>query len=169
MGVTIHYRGTLNNTGLLPQLHSELTDIARVMKWDCQEMDDDWAVEPNARLESGRIVGHLGLKGVLIQPHNASETLAFLFDRNGVLHSPAGMALSCEGRALGDWVSVKTQFAPPDVHARIVGLLKYLKRRYISDLEVTDEGGYWETGNWEALIQKMESINAAMDRLDDAL
>ena len=169
MGVTIHYRGRLNNTGLLPQLRSELTDIAAVMKWDCQEMDDDWAVEPDARFEAGRIVGHLGLKGVLMQSHKDSEALALLFDRNGVLHSPAGMALSYEGRSFGAWVSVKTQFAPPDVHVRIVGLLKYLKKAYISDLEVADEGGYWETGSWEALIQQMESINAAINRLDDAL
>ena len=169
MGVTIHYRGKLNNTSLLPQLLSELTDIASVMKWKCQELDDDWAVEPNARLKAGRIVGHLGLKGVQMIPHKDSEALAFFFDRGGVLHSPAEMALSCEGHSFGAWVSVKTQFAPPDVHIRIVGLLKYIKKTYISDLEVADEGGYWETGNRDTLIQNMETINAAMNRLEHTL
>lgn len=169
MGVTIHYRGKLNNTDQLPQLCSELTDTASIMKWNYQEIDDDWSVVPDARFEAGRIVGHLGLRGVLMQPHKDTESLAFLFDRGGVLQSPAGMVLSCEGRSFGAWVSVKAQFAPPDIHVRIVGLLKYLKKKYISDLEVADEGQYWETGSWEGLIQKRGVINAAMNRLEDAL
>ena len=45
------------------------------------------------------------------------------------------------------WVSVKTQFDSPDTHIWIIGLLKYLKKRYIANLEVRDEGEYWETGN----------------------
>jgi len=63
------------------------------------------------------------------------------------------------------WVSMKTQFLTPDVHVWIVGLLKYLQKRYFSDLEVNDEGGFWETGDRAALEAKMRLLNEKMDEL----
>ena len=44
-----------------------------------------------------------------------------------------------------------------------MGLLKYLQEHYIPDLEVSDEGGYWETGNIETLKEKMNYLNEKMD------
>jgi len=63
------------------------------------------------------------------------------------------------------WVSVKTQFASPEIHVWIVGLLKYLKKRYISDLQVSDEGEYWETGDIRILKEKMDLIGAKLDHI----
>jgi hypothetical protein len=37
------------------------------------------------------------------------------------------------------------------------------------NLEVWDEGNYWQTGNQELLKGKMEFLNVAMDRLEDVL
>lgn len=34
---------------------------------------------------------------------------------------------------------------------------------YIRDLEVSDEGEYWETGNFETLKEKMNYLNDKMD------
>jgi len=39
-------------------------------------------------------------------------------------------------------------------HMLIVTLLRHLKERYIRDLEVSDEGGYWETMDLERLKQE---------------
>ncbi len=77
------------------------------------------------------------------------------------------MILKCEGRKIIDhaWVSMKTQFLSPDVHVRIVGLLKYLQKRYFSNLEVNDEGGFWETGDRAALEAKIRLLNEKMDEL----
>ncbi|MDI6739651.1 MAG: hypothetical protein QME74_04730 [Candidatus Edwardsbacteria bacterium] len=47
--------------------------------------------------------------------------------------------------------------------------MKYLKKHYIPDLEVSDEGDYWETGNMETLKERIASIAACMDKLEHAL
>ncbi len=36
--------------------------------------------------------------------------------------------------------------------------MKYLKKHYIPDLQVFDEGEYWETGDFEILKEKMDFI-----------
>ena len=53
-----------------------------------------------------------------------------------------------------DYVSVKTQFAPTEIHISIIKLLKHLKNKYILDLEVLDEGCYWETEDNKLLNKK---------------
>jgi hypothetical protein len=168
MGVTIHYRGMLNDPGRLEDLKQELADIAESVGWKWQTLDDAWSIPPSATLvhTDGRatIHGHLGLKGINLIPGGASESLSFLFDANGRLSSVMNVILRCEGRFAPDegWVFVKTQFLSPDDHVWIIGLLKYLKKRYLSNLEVSDEGGYWETGDRAALEANMRLINDKM-------
>jgi hypothetical protein len=48
----------------------------------------------------------------------------------------------------------KTQFGNIDAHIRIVELLDYLKKKYISDLTVDDEGAFWETRDRRTLAEK---------------
>ena len=55
-------------------------------------------------------------------------------------------------------ISLKAQFAGPEIHMWIIGLFKYLKKHHIPDLEVHDEGEYWETGNFETLKMKMDFV-----------
>jgi hypothetical protein len=70
VGVSIHYRGLLNDATQLPVLSDELADIADAMGWQSTRLEDDWAEPANARLvgsrSGARIDGHLGLKGVQI-------------------------------------------------------------------------------------------------------
>jgi hypothetical protein len=175
MGVSIHYRGRLNDLGQLGRLCAELTDIARAMGWECTPLDDDWDQPAEARLEvtsaGARIEGHLGLKGVVLTPNVEAESLSFLFDREGNLRSLLDMVSILEGtlRPEDACVSVKTQFGGPQVHVWMIGLLKYLKKRYISDLEVSDEGEYWETGDIRILKGKMDLLDAKLQHLSDDL
>jgi len=168
MGVTIHYRGKLDDLGRVDDLRLELADIAQSIGWKCQTLDDDWAIPPGASMvhSGGRatIKGHLGLKGIIVTPEGPSESLNFLFDAKGRLSSAMNVILEGEGRITQDqaWNFVKTQFLSPDVHIWIIGLLKYIKRRYISNLEVSDEGGYWETGDRDALVAKINLLNEKM-------
>lgn len=46
---------------------------------------------------------------------------------------------------------VKTQFAPPEVHPRIVTLLRSIAPEF-ERLQVEDEGKYWETGDRDVLV-----------------
>ena len=51
----------------------------------------------------------------------------------------------------------------------IIALLRYLKDQYISDLEVSDEGGYWDAENRPALERKMSFINIKIEHLCSAI
>jgi hypothetical protein len=50
MGVSIHYRGRLNDLGQLTGLCEELADIAVAMGWRSSRLDDDWTQPGDARL-----------------------------------------------------------------------------------------------------------------------
>ena len=84
MGVTIHYRGILDDPARIRDLRRELADIAKSMDWEYSLLDDDWTVPPNAVLvhEQGaaRIKGHLGLKGISLLPGGGGEALTFFVD-----------------------------------------------------------------------------------------
>ncbi len=175
MGVTIHYRGRLNEAGQLANLCEEMADIARAMGWETRRLDDDRERPANARLrftaKGAEIDGHLGLKGILLKPNVDAESLSFLFDHEGNLRSVMDVVMIVDGRLKPEDASVfvKTQFAPPEVHAWIVGLLKYVKKRYISDLQVCDEGQYWETGGISILRERMEFLGKKIEQLSTAL
>lgn len=174
MGVTIHYRGRLNDVDQLGALCNELADIANAMGWQSTTLNDDWEQPADARLRHTaagmHIDGHLGLKGIQMTPVEGAESLDFFFDREGNLRALMTMILLLDGTLdpRDAWISVKTQFAPPEVHVWIVGLLKYLKKRYISDLQVSDEGQYWETGDIRVLREKLDFINAKIEHLSTA-
>jgi hypothetical protein len=171
VGVSIHYRGRLDDVGQLATLCEELADIAAAMGWETTRLDDDWERPADARLRStpkgAQIDGHLGLKGILLRPDVDAESLSFFFDREGNLRSMMDVVLLVDGtlKPQDAWVSVKTQFASPEVHAWIVGLLKYVKKRCISDWQVSDEGQYWETGDLRLLRERMEFIGEKIEQL----
>lgn len=175
MGVTIHYRGKLDHISDESVLRNELAEFARRLGWEAQMLDEDWSEPSDAQLvhEVGKanIEGHLGLKGISIQPHEHCETAEFFFDSEGNLTSIMGTILMLEGKieAGKQYNSVKTQFAPIETHITLIELLRYLKKRYISNLEVTDEGEYWETGERKVLEQKIGFLEKAMDKFESRL
>ncbi|MBL0927986.1 MAG: hypothetical protein IBJ11_10105 [Phycisphaerales bacterium] len=57
---------------------------------------------------------------------------------------------------------VKTQFAPPEVHIETIGLLRAVEP-YTAELEVEDEGGYWDTDDRQALIEAREEFERALE------
>jgi hypothetical protein len=58
----------------------------------------------------------------------------------------------------------KTQFAGAKVHAAVCAILRYVKQRYATDLEVTDDSGYFIDDDYE----KLEAQLAYVDRLVSA-
>ena len=175
MGVTIHYRGTLDDVGSLDAFCRESADIGASMGWETKVWDDSWEEPLTARIVhkegAATIEGNLGLKGISLRPGGNCESLCFLFDSKGCLRSLMDRLMESEGQAVSDKpsVSVKTQFASPDLHVWIIGLLKHLKKRYMADLEVSDEGGYWETGDRKALEASMQFINNKINWVSDEL
>lgn len=175
MGLTLHYKGELNDINQVHKLKDELIDIAETMNWKWDSLDGDWKKLPTAELiqheEGIRIAGHLPLKGMSFTPHPDCEPVSFYFDSLGRLGTPISMVLINEGRLKDEapWISVKTQFASAKVHITIVKLLKYIKEKYITNLQVDDEGSYWETGDENILKEKMDFITQKLDMLESAL
>jgi hypothetical protein len=164
MGVSIHYRGRVADTQNIKTICDELAAIADKMNWRYTRLDEDWTQSADASIEvteqGSQITGHLPLKGIVLTLNPKCETLGFLFDSNGNLCDPISMVNISEGTLKPEdvWISVKTQYAGPETHIGVIGLLKYLKKLYIPDLEVQDEGGYWETGNFKILKEKMDFV-----------
>lgn len=175
MGVSIHYCGKLDNTDRLPEFRERLMNIALSSGWQYLVLDEDWSVPAKATLEhngeSAEITGHLGLKGIQLKPLGESEPIDFFFNSKGYLLSPMNVILVQEGvLAIDDaWITVKTQFLPPEMHVMIIGLLKYIKEHYLHNLEVQDEGEYWETGDYLALENKMKVIQEKINYLSHEL
>ena len=67
------------------------------------------------------------------------------------------------------WVFVKTQFGSLEGHVALVEMLDALKREFIPDLEVSDEGGYWEKRDINLLAKNFAFLKRAIDEMADGL
>jgi len=156
MGVTIHYKGKLNSADDIDLFYEEMEDIAKSMGWKHSVFNFDLKdKEP--------------LKGVIIQPHPNSESLQLISDQQGNLRNAFAMEFAGEDSELTYLNFIKTQFAPVENHIAVIKLLKYIQQKYISNLDVYDEGEYWQTGSEKILKQKIDFLNSVMDQLEDVL
>ena len=106
------------------------------------------------RVVEGEVVTRVEeTRGIGVRPHRACEHVVFEFDREGHIQS-----------------SCKTQYAGADIHIAVVDLLRTVAPHF-RDLEVYDEGRYWETQDVRTLIGSLEMLDKALshvaDRLDD--
>ena len=156
MGLTIHYQGGIDRIEDIPKLVNELEDIAESMGWTSQRINDDES-DPNFR-------------GIIVNPKGECEPLCFLFDRKGKLRTLVDLVSDqVEPTEYSYFNSTKTQFAAVETHVWIIGLLRYLKKRYFSDLSVSDEGDYWETENLKTLKEKKNFLQSKINQLGEDL
>ncbi len=157
MGVTIHYKGKLNQPSLIDEFCEEMEDIAKAMEWEYHLINDGENLKTNK------------LRGIILIPHKKSEPLILTTDSNGILRNAFMMKLVEENPELTYINHTKTQFAPPEVHIAIIKLLAYIQKKYIANLDITDEGGYWETGNPALVKERIDFLNAKIDELENIL
>jgi len=174
MGITIYFKGSLSDSGKINSLVAEVEDICKIMDWEYSILNEDWSQPEYAEIihegDGSKIEGNLGLKGIGFQPHEKSEWVNLYFDRFGILTSIHSKALQLQDKSdkkSESWNWVKTQFAPVNTHIAIVKLLRHIKKNYIYDLEVKDEGEYWDTDNVEILTSHINNIFKAMDILEE--
>jgi hypothetical protein len=157
MGVTIHFKGKLDDCGLIDSFCNEMEDIAKEMEWEYTRIDDITASDENP------------LKGVIVSPHKNSESLMLTVDSAGTLRNVFMMQFIEEYEDLTYHNFIKTQFAPVEIHIAVVHLLKYIRQKYMSNLDVTDEGSYWETSDAKLLREKIAFLTSIMDKLEGVL
>lgn len=175
MSISIHYKGRIDDKRQVRALMDEIQDIAETMGWNYHCLDEDWKKKSQLKLEHREngtyITGHAGLKGISFSPHPESETIWLFFDHEGWINSPMNLVTKDDYTDLetARWLSVKTQMAGAETHIAILKLFKYLKKKYISNLEISDDGGYWESNDQEALEEKFAQLNMAIDMITSAL
>jgi hypothetical protein len=152
MGLTIHYSGRISEKQKLPLLIEELEEIAKVRGWKYHIFEtefpevEDPSVEPDG-----------DLYGITMLPPGC-EPVEFSFASNGRMCGP--MQLSCWGNSTDETErkylymnSTKTQYAGAETHKMIVGIFRFVASHYLSDFELIDEAGYWETGDENLLVE----------------
>jgi len=175
MGITIHYRGSIKDRSVIDQLQQEMVDVCKSMDWKYQLWNEDQSKPYDAELihtdEGATIEGHIPLRGISIITDPDNESLDLLFNPEGQLSSFMLEILKHDGTLSKDhdWIFVKTQYGSIDAHIAIIKLLQYLKQNYIPDLEVKDEGEFWETGDKEHLMSKRGFLFGKMAQFEKAL
>jgi hypothetical protein len=182
MGVTIHYHGELDDARRLDAALAMMRQECERRGWPCRDFD----VEAHGPYETytfheepGPLPGWTDYvpdteiveldtrwRGLSIQPHPKCESLLLMFDardaRLMMLHSMG------EGvKSVMYSLSVKTQFAPPEIHVEICQVLHRLQDEFGRErLVVDDESGYFYTQDMEALLKMRSDIEAAMNDVE---
>jgi len=177
MGITIFAQGKLEGIEGVPRLIEYVKSTARENGWKYHVIDVDFDAQLDAELSPGNsaensahIEGSLGLKGIVLNGDPGSEPLAILFDRAGVLTDMLQQLAWIQNDKQGERYTVcKTQYANIDTHIRIVELLDELKQRYIANLVVSDEGGYWESRDRRLLAEKRVFLGHCLRRTEKVI
>jgi hypothetical protein len=159
MGITIHYRGSL-------------ADLTRVDDFEDRVIDLALALGGNPRLwrsadeqDPSRMV-----RGLFLDLAPGQETVNLLISPEGWLIGLVDIEDAERGKLdEKPWCFVKTQYGPIEGHVALVELLTALKNEFMPDLEVSDEGGYWEHRDFAELKQKTEFLGKAIRMLGDAI
>ncbi|MDX1928542.1 MAG: hypothetical protein SFV81_18575 [Pirellulaceae bacterium] len=159
MGTTIHYSGTLN-------------DINRVEEMEDRVMDLVFALGGRATIwrsfadqDPSRVV-----RGLMLEMTPGQETFSLLVSPEGHF-IPLFQIEVAERSAFTEppYCSVKTQFGSITGHVAIVCLLDALKEEYANNMQVSDEGEYYETRDIGLLKRKQEFLDEAIHSLGDGL
>ncbi len=192
MGVTIHYSGRLPDMTRLPQLVAAIRDAARQRDWPYQLVDerilgtaeilviyppgppqivqiDGSEIEIkdiNAGYESYPVDDRW--RGIIVMPPDC-EPLWLTFGRDGTLISYQASAESY--KQPGNYLAVtdlytKTQFAGVNAHIGVCEML-LLSKGHGVELEVLDEGEYWETGDRALLERKLGFLDSAIRQVGE--
>ncbi len=162
MSITIFASGKIEYIDDIPCVIDDLKRVAGKHHWGCRVIDDGFDAQPDAALtrrdgdeKAAVIKGSLGLKGIILNIGEGAEPLVILFDRSGVLTDMLQQVSWIHSNRHGERFTIcKTQFAGIDSHIRAIEVLDGLKRSYIPNLVVNDEGDYWKSRDERILAEK---------------
>ena len=159
MGVTIHYRGRLTDLTQIEDFEDRLVDLALAIGGHI-EIWRTWADDNPDRM----------VRGIILDLAPGHESTSLLVSPEGWLIGLTDIEDAEDGRLEEPpWCFTKTQFGPVEGHVAIVEMLAALKRLFVPDLEVSDDGGYWETRDLAELVRKRELTKEAIDGLAEGL
>jgi len=109
-----------------------VTDLCKGLNWEYNILNDD------------------KIKGIVVGAPE-SEPFWFTFTSDGKTCNVVSLQYSDPSEKYYSLCATKTQYAGPEVHMAMIKMLRYMSDKYYSEIEVYDEGEYWETGDEENL------------------
>ena len=168
MGLSIHYSGAFNPNACLSAMIEEVKDIAELYKWKYFVFEQ---VFPSNGISKNEYTDDI--YGICFTPPEC-ETVWLSFLSNGRISSPShldffGKKENQEEQPYLYMISTKTQYAGIEIHKLIIHLFKYLEGKYLQDLNVTDEGHYWETGDEKLLEDTFKEYTQLIDHFTSSI
>jgi hypothetical protein len=163
MSTTVHYFGKVKDQDSIREIQDEFREIAQVSGWPHEIVDQNFVQEGEASPT------RLTLKGIRIVLGKNAAPLQLTFDKDCYLshiyhempvreNAPRGLTRGSPpaARPILHQVHTSTSLRPGDAQAHItlVKLLDYLKKRYVPNLEVIDNTGYWYSRDESVLAPK---------------
>ncbi len=159
MGLTIHYRGTIDDLQQTEAFEDRVLDLTfslggRASVW-----------RSFADHDRQRVV-----RGLFIEMEPGQETLSLLISPEGHL-TPGFQIEDAESSAFDEppYCMIKTQFGSIYGHIAIVHLLDAIRQRFCANLEVYDEGEYYQTRDINVLRQKMQLLGNSVKAMSEGL
>lgn len=145
MGITIHFEGKLNNQESYDALIKKAIEFSKFQDWEYFQLKNEF--KTLERVINEEIKEYDGpTKGIQIHPHENSEPLILEFDKDLYIQEYC-----------------KTQFAPIEIHIKVIELLNILKQ-YFENLNAFDEGEYLETNDLNILEENWKDFYIAMNK-----
>ncbi|RTY91357.1 hypothetical protein [Flavobacterium sp. GT3R68] len=163
MGLSFHYKGDLKTPQSLQTLIEEILDVAKSNAWDYRIFEDQF---PNNAFTSAI---DNSIYGISFNPPNC-ETVCFTFLSNGRMCPVWNFEnANCFDPDEEGYLSIKTQFAGPEIHKQLIVLFDYLNKKYFANFDFIDEGNYWETKNEQLLKETFAKYSSLINAFDSLL
>ncbi len=159
MATTIHYFGKIRNREAIGEIQEEFREIAQVSGWLHETVDHVFTQEGDASPI------RLSLKGIRVTLNNNVGPLQLTFDKDCYLshiyYEKPSVSLRRQGTHPAPrqflhqvHTSASLRQCDPPSHITLVKLLDYVKKRFVPNLEVIDNTGYWYSRDESVLSPK---------------
>jgi hypothetical protein len=159
MATTIHYFGKIQTPDLIRELKDEFQEIAQVSGWTFEKVDHVFAQDNES------IAARLTLKGMRLTLSKTMTPLQLTFDKDGYLshiyyetvmtENPLRVGIEKTTQVLHQiHTSTTIKDSNAQDHISLIKVLDYLKKKYVPNLEVIDNTGYWYSRDESVLSPK---------------
>ncbi len=160
MSTTVHYFGKIRNPEAIREIQEEFREIAQVSGWSHEMVDHVFTQEDE--LPSNRLT----LRGIRLTLNKTTTPLQLTFDKDGYLShiyyekapadlmSPLPQAHAARQVLHQVHTSTAARHGDSATHITVVKPLDYVKKRYVPNLEVIDNTGYWYSRDETVLAPK---------------
>ena len=170
MGLCFYYSGRFNPAVSISEMISEIEEVARANDWKYFIFEREFP-------QGGFTTDYdQNIYGICFTPPEC-ETVHFEFLSNGRMSNffaleNFGNSDDSLDREILYYNGVKTQYAGPEIHMKLIKLFKYISQKYLLDFDLYDEGEYWKTED-ESILRKnfsrnqffIDGIKAAFDKI----